>query len=318
MRSVAPAVALLATTAVVFAADSTRAADPLAAGLSDEDGSFSGDFASLLRLSGRGGGSEGGESLPVQVAEIQAMDESELNLELRAMYSTSKEATEKMIYPVGSLEAMQSVLSTLGSVDEEQRDLTRFMNRFAYLLAKVLHAYTEFFKVKVVLGDPQLSPDVYRTEVAKLGMLADRWTHASDLLVAFLNQATIDLKDKWDQTATTEKRLREVLTFLDKLRIVYETQQKLFRLGYVLAQLRYTAYPDRQADLTLLLDDPRYKQAVSEYEAVLEDIQEKCHRARVAGLISVKDGILPSEYLTLLPFPHDKQREEDDLPNDEM
>ncbi|KAL8443143.1 hypothetical protein Emag_006093 [Eimeria magna] len=314
MRSVAPAVALLATTAVAFSADSSRAA----ASTFGDQGSFADDFAFASGLPRQAAGSDAGESLAVQVAEIQAMDESELNLELRAMYSTSKEAMEKLIYPVGSLEAMQAVLSTLGSVDEEERDVARFMNRFAYLLGKVLHAYSEFFKVKVLLGDPQLKPDVYMTEVAKLGKLADQWTHASELLVAFLNQATIDLKDKWDQSATTEKRLRDALNFLEKLRVVYETQQKLFRLGYVLAQLRYTAHPDRQADLTLLLDDPRYKQAVSEYEAVLEDIQEKSHRARMAGLISVKDGILSSEYLSLLPFPPDKQREEDDLPNDEM
>ncbi|KAL8445173.1 hypothetical protein Emed_005868 [Eimeria media] len=315
MKTVAPAVALLATTAVAFSADSSRAA---ASSVGDQ-GSFSDDFASVSGLASQAGGSSAGESLAVQVAEIQAMDESELSLELRAMYSTSKEATEKLIYPVGSLEAMQTVLSSLGSVDEEQRDLSRFMNRFAYLLGRVLHAYSEFFKVKVVLGDPQLSPEVYKEEVAKLGKLADRWTHASELLVAYLSQGTTDLKDKWDQSATTEKRLREVLKFLEKLHTVYETQQKLFRLGYVLAQQRYTAHPDRQADLTLLLDDPRYKQAVADYEAVLEDIQEKSHRARMAGLVSVKDGILASEYLSLLPFPPDKQREDDDLPpNDEM
>ncbi|KAL8269480.1 hypothetical protein Esti_006596 [Eimeria stiedai] len=318
MRRVAPVVALLATTAVAFAADSSRAAEPPAGSILGEEGSFADGFASVSGVPGQAAGSGSGESVVVQVAEIQAMDESELNLELRSMYSTSKEALEKLIYPVGSLEAMQDVLSALGSVDEEQRDLARFMNRFAYLLGKVLHAYSDFFKVKVALGDPQLGREAYKAEVAKLSLLAEKWTHASDLLVAFLTHATTDLRDKWDQSATTERRLREVLNFLEKLRIVYETQQKLFRLGYVLAQLRYTAHPDRQADLTLLLEDPRYKQAVGEYEAVLEDIQEKTHRARMAGLVSVKDGILPSEYLTLLPFPPDKQREEDDLPRDEI
>lgn len=257
----------------------------------------------------------GPETMTVQVAEIQAMNESDLQLELRSMYSTSKEAQEKQMYPVGSLEAMQDVLNTMGNGDEEQRDVNMFMNRFAYLLGKVIDRYNDFFTVKVALGVPTISKEEYKQEAAKLPVLASKWTAASELLVGYLNLAANDLRDKWEQNATTDKRLRDTLTFIEKLGEVYEAQQRQFRMGYALAQLRYLEHPDRQADLTQLMEDPRQKQATIDFEDAIENAKEKTHQARKAAKGIVEDGFLASEYLTLLPFPHDKERERQDLPD---
>ncbi|KAL8424522.1 hypothetical protein Efla_005628 [Eimeria flavescens] len=316
MRHVSRGVAFVATTAALALAASASEFEGVGGGR--QPGRFDEKYAEAAGGFESAASSNPPESLAVQVAEIQGMDEAELKLELRAMYSTSKDVQEKMIYPVGSLEAMQDVLNSLGSVDEEQRDLIQFMNRFAYLLGKSLRRYTEFFSVKVLLGNPELSSSDYAKSAKKLPVLASSWMRSSELLVAYLQTATTDLKDKWEQSATTEKRLREVLRFLEKLLDVYETQQKLFRMGYTLAKLRYEAHPDRQADLTVLMEDPRYKQAVAEFETALEEIQEKTHQTRKAAASCVEDGILPSEYLALLPFPPDKQREADDLPHDEI
>ncbi|OEH74818.1 uncharacterized protein LOC34623011 [Cyclospora cayetanensis] len=257
-------------------------------------------------------------SLEVQVAEIQGMPESDLKLELRSLYSPSKDAQKKQIYPPGCLEAMQDLLNTFSSIDEEQRDTQQYMNRFAYLLGQLLERYNDFFSVKVKLGDPKLGREAYKEEAAKLPQLAAQWTLANELLVGYLKLGAKDMRDKWDQAATTEKRLRDVSSFFDALIEVYEAQQQLFRAGYLLAQLRYMQFPDRQADLTLLMEDPRQRQAVKDFEDALENIREKTHQARRAAFPSVQNGFLASEYLALLPFPPDKQREMDDLPRDEM
>lgn len=318
MLRLSRALAFAAASAALLAR-SSMAADTLLDEVMDERDNAADAFASAAEQMGMEEGSNQPETLSVRVAEIQGMNESDLKLELRALYSTSKDAQEKQIFPAGSLEAMQEVLNRLGSVDEEERDVAQYMNRYAYLVAKVLKAYNEFFSLKVTLGDPKLSREDYKKEVARLPALAAKWTEANELLVAYLTQGATDMKDKWDQDATTNKRLREVSSFIEKLTEIYEAQQRLFRAGYALTELRYMEHPDRQADLTALMADPRQKQALTDFDDALENIKEKTHQARKAASHCVEDGILPGEYLTLLPFPPDKQREEDDLPaNDEM
>lgn len=309
----------MAAAAVALAARSSFASDSMLEDLLNEREAAVDKSARNAEQMGLDDDSSGPDSLAVSIAEIQGMNESDLKLELRALYSTSKDAQEKQIYPMGSMEAMQEVLNRLGSVDDEQRDVDHFMNRYAYLLAKLLDCYNDFFTVKVALGNPNISPDEYRKEVAKVPLLAAKWTAANKLLVGFLTQGANDLRDKWDQSATVDRRLREVLGFIEKLIDVYEAQQRLFRMGYALTELRYMEHPDHQADLTALMADPRQKQALADFDDALENIKEKTHIARKAASRSVEDGILAGEYLTLLPFPRDKQREEDDLPpNDEM
>lgn len=308
-----------AAASAVLLARSSLAADRLLDEVMDERDAAADDFAAAAEQLRMDEGSNEPETFTVRLAEIQGMNESDLKLELRSLYSSSKDAQEKQIFPVGSLEAMQEVLNRLGSVDEEERDVSQYMNRYAYLMAKELKAYNDFFSLKVLLGDPKLSPEEYKKEVAKLPVLAAKWTAANKLLVGYLTQGATDLKDKWDQDATTNKRLREVLNFAEKLAEVYEAQQRLFRAGYALTQLRYMEHPDRQADLSALMEDPRQKQALTDFDDALENIKEKTHQTRRVAAKCVEDGILPAEYLTLLPFPPDKQREEDDLPaNDEM
>lgn len=308
MRCFSRGVAVIATATVALSAQ----------------GSLASDFAREMLVEGsltHGGklrDASGPESMEVKVAEIQGRDESELKLELRARYSISKDTQRKQIYPVGSLEAVQELMSILGTGDEEQRDVSQYMNRYAWLLGEVLESYNEFYTVKVILGNPQLSPEDYKREQQKLPQLASKWTEANELLVAFLRIGARDLKDKWEQRSTAEKRLREVLKFMEQLAAVYEAQQRVFRTGYALAQLRFMEHPDRQADLSALINDPRQKQAVSEFEDALENFKERTHQARKAAASSVEDGILDQNYLTLLPFPPDRQREADDLPNDEM
>lgn len=311
--------AYLAATVVALAAPGAFASSDAILNQALEEREHAADrIAEAAARVGTAEGSTGPETIPVKVAEIQGMPESDLKLKLRAMYSTSKDAQEKQIYPYGSLEAMQEVLNALGSVDDEARDVGHFMNRYAYLLGKVLDSYNNFFSVKVALGNPKISREDYKIEVAKLPAFAKKWSEANELLVAFLKIATNDLRDKWDQGATTEKRLREVLIFCDRLRDVYEAQRRLFRTGYTLAQLRYMEHADHQADLSMLMEDARQKAALAEFDDALENIREKTHIARKAAAKSVEGGILPSEYLTLLPFPRDKQRELDDLPDEEL
>lgn len=318
MRCILRGVATIAVAAMALPARISNASDSAIESILDEREASANQITDAAYVLGQTEGSTGPETLAIRVAEIQGMNESDLKLELRSLYSTSKDVIEKQMYPIGSLEAMQDLLNTLGSVDDEQRDINQFMNRFAYLVAKVIDRYNDFFTVKVSLGDPKISGEDYKREVAKLPMLAAEWTAANELLVGFLTLGANDLKDKWDQSATTDKRLRELLEFIEKLADVYKAQQRLFRMGFALAQLRYMEYPDHQADLTALMEDPRQKQALVDFEDALENIKEKTHLARKAANSSVQDGILTAEYLTLLPFPHDKQRELDDLPKDEM
>ncbi|CDJ49747.1 hypothetical protein, conserved [Eimeria brunetti] len=328
-------VAFAAAAASLLAADSCFGSDSLQAPpsewLNPEDGSSSAAAAegslsataaaAAAGSDGSAAGEDATESMEVRVAEIQAMDESDLKLNLRSLYSVSKDAQEKQIFPVGSLEAMQEILNSLGSVDEEQRDVLHFMNRFAYLLAKTLHNYNLFFSLKVALSDPSLSAEDYAKEVQKMPLLAAKWTDSSDLLLAYLNFAARDLRDKWEAAAAAEARLRGLLQFIEALQQLYAAQQQLFRKGYALARLRYMQHKDRQADISDLIHDPRQKQMLIEFEDALENNKELCHRARKSAKKCTEDGFLPQEYLALLPFPPDKQREEDDLPeytNDEM
>lgn len=316
MRYTSCAVAGIALTAVALGVCSSSASHVRRENFMDESKEADKELANDAEILGQEEDST--ESVAVQVAEIQGMNESDLKLELRSLYSTSKDAQEKQIYPAGCLEAIQEVLNTLGSVDDEQRDVNQFMHRYAFLVAKVLDSYNDFFAAKVTLGDPKLTGEEYKKEVKKLPKLAAKWTKANELLVNYLTLGAKDLKGKWEQSATTEKRLRDVLSFIERLVEVYEAQQRLFRMGFGLAKLRYMEYEDRQADLTALMDDPRQKQAVLDFEDALENIKEVTHQARKAAVNSVQDGILAPEFLMLLPFPPDKQREMDDLPKDEM
>ena len=275
-----------------------------------------GTLASLLGLTPVG--EDTSESLEVRVAEVQGISQGDLKMYLRSMYSTSKDAQEKQLYPPGCLEGVQELLNGLGSVDDEQRDFQQFLDRFIFLVGKTVERYSDFFALKVRLGDPSITPEEYSKEAKKLPVLAAKWTDASNLLIAFLEKGARDLGDKWGKTATTERRLRDAIDFANALQETYEAQQQLFRSGYGLAQLRYLQHDDRQADLSLLMESSQHKQATTDFEDALENAKEKCHQARRVGK-RLDEDFLPQGYLGCLPFPVDKQREADDLPfDDEM
>nr|AET50775.1 hypothetical protein [Eimeria tenella] len=256
-----------------------------------------------------------------QVAEVQALDESDLKLRLRALYSTSKDLEMKQIFPEGSLEGMQEVLNELSSVDEQQRDVEQYLHRFALLLAECLYRYGDFFKLKVALGDLNLKGEAYRQQQQQLPLLAAKWTAASRLLVAYLRLGARDLRDKWGAAAAADRQQQELLQFFERLAAVYEQQQQLFRCGYALAELRYLQQQHAAADLAALVSDKRQKAALLDFETSLESLKEATHLARKAAAKPQKAGLFHRNFLLLLPFPPDKQREADDLPppeDDEM
>ncbi|CDJ70539.1 hypothetical protein, conserved [Eimeria necatrix] len=256
-----------------------------------------------------------------QVAEVQALDESDLQLQLRALYSVSKDLEMKQIFPEGSLEGMQEVLNELSSVEEQQRDVEQYLRRFALLLGRSLNKYGAFFKLKVALGDPSLKGEAYKQQQQQLPLLAAEWTAANRLLVSYLRLGARDLRDKWGAAAAADKQQQELLQFFERLAAVYEQQQQVFRCGYALAELRYLQQQHAAADLAALLSDSRQKAALRDFEAALETLKENTHLARKAAAKPAKNGLFNPNFLLLLPFPPDKQREADDLPppeDDEM
>lgn len=257
------------------------------------------------------------ETVAARVAELQGMSDSDVKFELLSLYSASKPTEEMILFPHGSIESVQRVLERLLPVDEEARDVVQFMQRWALAVAQATRKYKAFYDIKVQLGEPSLSPQTYMLLRRALVEGAKVWQEASDLLIAYLTRGMRDLEEKWGMEATTNKRLRDVLAFIEKLIDVYEAQRHTFDTGLRLAEMRYMRHKDRMADLTQLLYEKDYSMVQSQYEEALEDLKDKNHACRKLAKAPIEEGLVYEEFLDVLPFGRDLEREQAEAENNE-
>ncbi|KAL8442301.1 hypothetical protein Emag_006544 [Eimeria magna] len=294
MRKVGPAVALLATTAVALTAHAPSVvhaakSNPGGRGRRDNQIHFIPAIPSVFP----------DESVNEDVARLQRMSDRDVKNELRKLYSVKMDV--QPFFPSGSLDAMQRVSNAKDSRDERQRELNAVLNRYALLLGRMLHGYIDFYDLQGTLKDPSTKPDEYKKEVAKLDSLASICATQSRLIVAYLRRALEGLRAKFGQSAK-ESPLREVLGFVGQLPALYEAEQTLFHLDVEMAKMRFTRYADRAVDLSVLKKERAYKQAENQQQAATAEYQRRSNQARASAASSVRNGILSSDYLTLLPF----------------
>ncbi|KAL8442849.1 hypothetical protein Emed_007099 [Eimeria media] len=236
------------------------------------------------------------ETLDADVAVLEGMSDKDLKEQLLKVYSKQMDVRERAHFPRGSVEAMQKIASAKESEDQEKRAVDAVMNRFALTLGRMLHTYHLYATLKVELASPTLTPEQYKDKVARLEPLAESWAIDCRLLVAFLRKAAGGLRSK----SATHGRLQGVLEFITELIGVYETQQTLFSMDLELTKMRFKA--DRAVNLNALKQDKAYREAENQLEATAAEYQRRSSQARISATSSLQDGILSTEYITLLPF----------------
>ncbi|KAL8442303.1 hypothetical protein Emag_006546 [Eimeria magna] len=293
MRRVAPAVALMATTAVALAAHGPSAVQAARKPKPGGDGQI--HFIPALP-------NVPDENVDPEVAKVTKMSKEKLKKRLLELYTENMRMDERFYYPRGSVDAMQKLLKMPESKDPEKKELNDFMNRYAYLLAGTLELYKKYSKLKLVLQEPTLHPDEYKREVAKLQPLVDQYLKQNLVLSTFLKRGARELKRKWGKDQATKTKMQNVAVFLSQLPGVYEAQRLTIILTVALAKLRFLANPDRQTDLVVMIEDPRYSETANQHDAAFAVFRRRVEEARSSGNKSVKDNVLEAGYLTLLPF----------------
>ncbi|KAL8442848.1 hypothetical protein Emed_007098 [Eimeria media] len=266
MRKAAPAVALLAATAVALTAHAPSAVQA----------------ASILA-------EYPADKLVRDIARVESMKEADLEKQLRQVYSPSMPAEQKKIYPRNSIDVMKKMLDRKEKItDGKKGDVDFVMKRYALLLGRMLDSIAEYEKFGREMK--KLTPKEFQRKEVALESMASICTSSNVQLIGYLRHAVEDLRKKWGKSAD-EKRQRDVLEYINNLAKVYEAHLALFEVNVEIEKQQYPNKPKQEANKDL---ENRHSAAEAEYA-------RNAMQAEASAASSITDGMILRDYLSLLP-----------------
>ncbi|KAL8442851.1 hypothetical protein Emed_007101 [Eimeria media] len=232
------------------------------------------------------------ESVEQDVNEVVKMADKDLKKKLSDLYKETMTPLEKTFFPPNSVEAMQRRIKEGESKEEDQQLVTDVMNRYAMLLGDMLHSSYVFGELKSNMAS-KTSPAEYKDEARRLPIVMDSLERENMMLVAYLRRAANDLRTK-----TSMPRVQGVVKFLTDLAAMYETNQMRLHMEVELAKMRFKE--DKAVELEKLQQEREFTETGNQLSVLSDEFKRKAGQAKASATDSVDNGVLAADYVTLV------------------